>query len=159
MSSRNVRSSETRENIRDEESRPQTQLTPPALLDAPPPRDGMVQRWVATSIQGKDTPDNVYKRMREGWVARPADTVKGQLFPTINHGQWEGCIGIEGMLICEMPKEKHQQMKAYHQSKSVAQNESLAGDLNALEQRTGQKIFQERKSSASGGRQVSDMSD
>ena len=117
MSNRNVRSSETRENIRDEESRPQTQWTPPALLDAPPPRDGMVQRWVATSIQGKDTPDNVYKRMREGWVARP------------------------------------------HQSKSVEQNESLAGDLNALEQRTGQKIFQERKSSASGGRQVSVMSD
>ena len=50
-------------------------------------------------------------------------------------------------------------MKAYHQSKSVEQNESLAGDLNALEQRTGQKIFQERKSSASGDRQVSVMSD
>ena len=55
--------------------------------------------------------------------------------------------------------EKHKQMKQYHQNKSVEQNESLAGDLNALEQRTGQKIFQERKSSASGGRQVSVMSD
>ena len=44
---------------------------------------------------GKDTPDNVYKRMREGWEPRKAETVKGQLFPTINHGQWAGCIGIE----------------------------------------------------------------
>ena len=93
---------------------------PPALLDAPEPRPGFVQRWVATSIQGKDTPDNVYKRMREGWEARPANTVKNQLFPTINHGQWEGCIGIEGMLLCEMPKEKHRQMKEYYGTKSRA---------------------------------------
>ena len=159
MSERNVRAEESRENIRDVESRPQASWTPPALLDAPEPRDGFVQRWVATSIQGKDTPDNVYKRMREGWEARPANTVKNQLFPTINHGQWEGCIGIEGMLLCEMPTEKHKAMKAYHHNKSLEQNESLAGDLNALEQRTGQRIFQERKSSVSGGRKVSVMDD
>lgn len=64
---RNVRSNDLRVSIRDEESRPQTSWQPPALLDAPDARPGMVQRWVATSIQGKDTPDNVYKRMREGW--------------------------------------------------------------------------------------------
>jgi hypothetical protein len=159
MSERNVRAEESRENIRDVESRPQASWTPPALLDAPETRAGYVQRWVATSIQGKDTPDNVYKRMREGWEARPANTVKNQLFPTINHGQWEGCIGIEGMLLCEMPSEKHKAMKAYHHNKSLEQNESLAGDLNALEQKTGQRIFQERKSSVSGGRKVSVMDD
>ena len=97
--------------------------------------------------------------MREGWEARPASTVKNQLFPTINHGQWEGCIGIEGMLLCEMPVEKHRSMKEYHHNKSLEQNESLAGDLNALEQKTGQRIYQERKSSVSGGRQVSVMDD
>ena len=159
MTERNVRANESRDNVRDVESRPQTTWTPPALLDAPEPRTGMVQRWVATSIQGKDTPDNVYKRMREGWEARPASTVKNQLFPTINHGQWEGCIGIEGMLLCEMPVEKHRSMKDYHHNKSLEQNESLAGDLNALEQKTGQRIYQERKSSVSGGRQVAVMDD
>jgi len=156
---RNVRAQEARENVRDEESRPQTSWTPPALLDAPEPRPGFVQRWVATSIQGKDTPDNVYKRMREGWEARPANTVKNQLFPTINHGQWEGCIGIEGMLLCEMPQEKHRQMKKYYGSKSLEQNQSLSGDLDALGQKTGQQIYQERKSSVSGGRQLSAMED
>ena len=100
---RNVRDENLRMSIRDEESRPQTTWTPPALLDAPEARPGMVQRWVATTIQGKDTPDNVYKRMREGWEPRKASTVKDQKFPTINHGQWAGCIGIEGMLLCEMP--------------------------------------------------------
>jgi hypothetical protein len=108
---------------------------------------------------GEDTPDNVFKRMREGWEARPASSIKSKMFPTINHGQWEGCIGIEGMLLCEMPEEKHKQMKAYYQNRNTEQNESLAGDLDALGQRAGQRIFQERKSSVSGGRQVSVMED
>ena len=96
---RNVRAEETRSSMRDEEARRETAWKPPALLDAPEARPGYVQRWVATSIQGKDTPDNVYKRMREGWEPRKAETVTSKLFPTINHGQWEGCTGIEGMLL------------------------------------------------------------
>ena len=156
---RNVRAEQTRTSVRDEESRPQTNWTPPALLDAPEPRPGYVQRWVATSIQGKDTPDNVYKRMREGWEPRPMSTVKSKLFPTINHGEWVGCIGIEGMLLCEMPKEQHQQMKAYYNEKSDQQNEALTGELDSLGRRTGQPIFQDRKSTSSRGRQVSAMED
>jgi len=50
-------------------------------------------------------------------------------------------------------------MKAYYSNRNVEQNESLAGDLDALGQRTGQRIYQERKSSVSGGRQVSAMED
>ena len=110
---RNVRASETRTSVREEQVRSEATWKPPSLLDSPEPRPGMTQRWIATSIQGKDTPDNVYKRMREGWNPRPADTVKDKLFPTINHGQWAGSIGIEGMLLCEMPIETHRQMKDF----------------------------------------------
>ena len=63
------------------------------------------------------------------------------------------------MLLCEMPKEKHRQMKEYYGSKSLEQNQSLSGDLDALGQKTGQRIYQERKSSVSGGRQLSAMED
>ena len=150
---RNVRDENLRMSIRDEESRPQTTWTPPALLDAPDARPGFIQRWVATTIQGKDTPDNVYKRMREGWEPRKASTVKDQKFPTINHGQWAGCIGIEGMLLCEMPQEKHQAMKDYYRGKSRDQNEALTGELDSLGRKTGTQFFQERKSSSSRGRE------
>ena len=156
---RNVRASETRTSTRDEQSRPDTAWKPPSLLDAPEPRPGYTQRWIATSIQGKETPDNVYKRMREGWEPRKADTVKEKLFPTINHGQWAGSIGIEGMLLCEMPVEKHRQMKDYYHNRSVEANESIAGDLEALGRKTGQPIYQDRKSSMSRGRDVSVMDD
>ena len=157
--SRNVRASETRDSVRDEQARQETAWKPPALLDAPEARPGFVQRWVATSIQGKDTPDNVYKRMREGWEPRKAETVTSKLFPTINHGQWEGCTGIEGMLLCEMPEDRHRSMKEYYSNKNGEQNESVAGDLDALGRRNGLPIHQERKSETSRGRNLSAMSD
>ena len=156
---RNVRANETRTSTRNEQSRPDTTWKPPSLLDAPEARPGYTQRWIATSIQGKDTPDNVYKRMREGWEPRKADTVKDKLFPTINHGQWAGSIGIEGMLLCEMPVEKHRQMKDYYHSRSLEANESIAGDLDALGRKTGQPIYQERKSTSSRGRDLAAMDD
>ena len=156
---RNVRADEARNSVRDEDSRPMTAWKPPALLDSPEARPGYVQRWVATSIQGKDTPDNVYKRMREGWEPRKAETVKSKLFPTINHGQWQGCTGIEGMLLCEMPKERHLAMKQYYLNKNGEQNESVAGDLDALGRRHGQPIHQDRRSETSRGRNLSAMSD
>jgi hypothetical protein len=157
---RNVRASETRNSVREEAPRPDTAWQPPALLDAPEARPGYVQRWIATSIQGKETPDNVYKRMREGWQPRPADTVKDdKLFPTINHGQWAGSIGIEGMLLCEMPVEKRQSQKDYYQNRNNEQNESVIGELDAIGRNNGQPIFQERKSSASRGRPMSAMDD
>ena len=156
---RNVRASETRTSVREEQVRSEATWKPPSLLDSPEPRPGMTQRWIATSIQGKDTPDNVYKRMREGWNPRPADTVKDKLFPTINHGQWAGSIGIEGMLLCEMPIETHKQMKAYYNNRNSEQNESISGDLDALGRKTGQSIYQTRESSSSRGRDYSAMED
>ena len=157
MSNKNGRG-DLRISTRDEEVRPQTSWTPPALLDAPQARPGFRQRWVATTILGKETPDNVYKRMREGWEPRKSDTVKEQNFPTINHGQWVGCIGIEGMVLCEMPEEKHNAMKAYYEEKSHQQNDALSGELDSLGRRSGQTIYQDRKSSSSRGR-VSAMED
>ena len=157
MSNKNGRG-DLRTSTRDEEIRPQTSWTPPALLDAPQARPGFRQRWVATTILGKETPDNVYKRMREGWEPRKSDTVKEQNFPTINHGQWVGCIGIEGMVLCEMPEEKHNAMKAYYEEKSHQQNDALSGELDSLGRRSGQTIYQDRKSSSSRGR-VSAMED
>jgi len=156
---RNVRANEARNSVRDEESRPMTAWKPPSLLDAPEARPGYVQRWVATSIQGKESPDNVYKRMREGWEPRPADTVKSKLYPTINHGQWAGSIGIEGMLLCEMPEEIARQKQDYYSGKNQEQNESISGDLDALGRHSGQPIYQERKSETSRGRSLSAASD
>ncbi|WP_273073261.1 hypothetical protein [Marinobacter sp.] len=154
---RNVRANEIRDSIR--QQKPAVSWKPPSLLDAPECRPGYVQRWITTSIQGKETPDNVYKRMREGWNPRSADSVKDKRYPTINHGEWKGCIGIEGMLLCEMPEETHRSMKAYYNQRNSEQNEAVATDLDALGRKTGQPIYQTRESTSSRGRDLSIMDD
>ena len=156
---RNVRAQESRSELRAGDARPDTAWKPPSLLDAPDPRPGMVQRWIATSIQGRETPDNVYKRMRAGWNPRPADSVKDQRFPTINHGQWAGSIGVEGMILCEMPEEKFKAMKDYYRGRAEEQNESIPGELDAMARTGGIPIHQDRKSTSSSGRDVSVMAD
>ena len=97
--------------------------------------------------------------MRAGWNPRPADSVKDKRYPTINHGQWAGSIGVEGMLLCEMPEETHKQMKDYYHGKTQEQNESIPGELDALQRNSGLPIFQERRSTTSQGRDVSVMDD
>ena len=156
---RNVRAQESRSELRAGDARPDTAWKPPSLLDAPDPRPGMVQRWIATSIQGRETPDNVYKRMRAGWNPRSADTVKDQRFPTINHGQWAGSIGVEGMILCEMPEEKFKAMKDYYRGRAEEQNESIPGELDAMARTGGIPIQQDRRSSSSSGRDISVMAD
>ena len=159
VENRNIRANQTRVSVRETETRPDTAWKPPSLLDAPEPRPGYTQRWIATSIQGKETPDNVYKRMREGWSPRKADTVKDQLYPTINHGQWAGSIGVEGMILCEMPEEKFKAMKEYYQGKNLDQNEAIPGELDAMARTGGISIQQDRNSTSSRGRDVSVMND
>ena len=97
--------------------------------------------------------------MRAGWNPRPADSVKDKRFPTINHGQWAGSIGVEGMLLCEMPEETFKQMKDYYHGRNQEQNESIPGELDALQRNNGLPIFQERRSTTSQGRDVSVMDD
>ena len=156
---RNARAQETQSNSREQNARDNTSWKPPSLLDAPPARPGMVQRWIATSILGKETPDNVYKRKRAGWEPRPSDTVGTFAVPTLNHGQWAGCIGVEGMILCEMPEEKFKAMKEYYQGKNLDQNEAIPGELDAMARTGGISIQQDRKSTSSRGRDVSVMND
>ena len=148
---RNVRAKEARSETREKEARVKTSWQPASLLDAPPPRPGMVQRWVGTSILGKETPDNVYKRQREGWIPRPADTVGDFPIPTINHGQWQGLIGVEGMVLCEMPEDTHAEMKAYYAGKSQELDQSVSSELRATERAGGLAIHEDRKSTVSRG--------
>ena len=68
---------------REEQSTRENQWRPTDLLEAPQPREGYVQRWIATSVLGQETPTNVARRMREGWKPRDPKTVKEQNFPTM----------------------------------------------------------------------------
>jgi len=122
---------------------------PSNLLEAPEPRPGMAQRWVATMVLGQETPTNVAKRLREGWVPRDPKTVKEiQHFPTIEHGRFAGHIGIEGMVLCEMPTNMVKQRNEYYAQMTENLMTSVEQDMNRAET-PGQPIQRTFKSTVS----------
>ena len=118
-----------------EQSTRVSQWRPSNLLEAPEPRPGFKQRWIATMVLGQEQPTNVAKRMREGWQPRDLKTVKNaQNFPTIEHGKFAGFIGIEGMVLCEMPEEMVNQRNEYYAQMTENLMRSVELDMHRVEQ-------------------------
>jgi hypothetical protein len=107
---------------------------PSNLLEAPEARPGFKQRWIATMVLGQDQPTNVAKRLREGWQPRDPKTVKdAQHFPTIEHGKFAGHIGIEGMVLCEMPEELVNERNEYYARMTENLMRSVEQDIHRAE--------------------------
>ena len=128
-----------------------SQWRPSNLLEAPEPRPGYKQRWIATMVLGQETPTNVAKRLREGWQPRDPKTVKNvQHFPTIEHGKFAGHIGIEGMLLCEMPEEMVNERNMYYARMTENLMRSVEQDIHKVEQ-PGNPIQKSFKTSVTRG--------
>ena len=128
-----------------------SQWRPSNLLEAPEPRPGYKQRWIATMVLGQETPTNVAKRLREGWQPRDPKTVKNaEHFPTIEHGKFAGYIGIEGMLLCEMPEEMVNERNMYYARMTENLMRSVEQDIHKVEQ-PGNPISKSFKSEVTRG--------
>ena len=100
-------------------------------------------------VLGQETPTNVAKRLREGWQPRDIKSVKdGQHFPTIEHGKFAGHIGIEGMVLCEMPEAMVNQRNNYYAQMTNNLMQSVEQDMNRAET-PGQPIQRSFKSRVS----------
>jgi len=118
-------------------------------LAAPPARPGFTQRWIRVATQGVDDPSNAMRKFREGLKPRPLDTLpKDFPLPSISHGQWAGCIGIEGSILCEMPLVLAEKRKAYYQNKTQGVEEAIESDLQK-ESNAKMPITQQRSSKSS----------
>ena len=107
---------------------------PPGLLDAPDPRPGFVQRWVAVTIGGEHHALNVNRRMAEKWRPRDPSTVPGGFqAPTISHGNFVGCIGVEGMVLMERPRMVHDAHAQRVRTETEKQMAAVKGELHREE--------------------------
>ena len=108
---------------------------------------------------GKDDPQNVANRMREGWQPRKADTVKGFDVPTINHGQFDGYIGVEGMILCEAPKEMVDKRNEYYRNKARTQELAVDAAVKKVADSGGIPIEIEKNSTVDHGRKQPPLMD
>lgn len=123
MDNRTPRTQETREKA----TRKRTWQQPSAL-PTPEPRDGLVFRWVRTTLAGDADNRNVSMRFREGWTPVQASEFPELKVISDRGSQFPDNIEIGGLLLCSIPAEivedRSEQMaeKARQQMDSVDRN-------------------------------------
>jgi hypothetical protein len=81
----------------------------PTSLEAPPPRTGYGQRWIADWTSPNATKEeklNWYRKQKQGWAMRDPETVPPSLrnlYPSVKLQDGAAAIAIAGMVLCEMP--------------------------------------------------------
>lgn len=105
----------------------------PAQLYAPDPRDGYTQRWIRIRLGTREDVNNSSRKFREGWLPRSPDTVsKGDLPPTTSHPRLGNVIGVEDLILCEMPVRKARQRNAYYRQRIDRMVEAIENDINKV---------------------------
>lgn len=107
------------------------------LLDTKhiPARPGFVQRWVRTKLKGADDPNNVMKKLNQGYRPRMADTVpQGTYAPTINSRQFGDIIGMDGIVLMERPEKLHEKHAAHNRAMAGRQMEAVNGILTQAQE-------------------------
>ena len=117
----------------------------PSELDAPEPRDGYTQRWIRVRLGNEDDARNSMRKFREGWLPRQLDTVpEGYAPPTFSHSRLGNVIGVEDLILCEMPVRKAMQRNAHYRAKRDRMIEGIENDLRNVA-RGGPRIAQSSK--------------
>ena len=128
-----IKTTESDRTPRSAESRDKTSRRkpwqPPSLLDAPPPPQGYVYRWIRESMIGQNDPANMSKRIREGWEPVRAEDHPDFEAPSIEDGKHAGVIGVGGLILAKIPKETVDERRAYYQNVADQQIQAVDNDL------------------------------
>lgn len=128
---------------------------PPSSLDAPPPPEGFVHRWIRASVMGYDDKKNLSSRVREGFELVRADEYPDFEAPTIQDGRHAGVIGVGGLVLARFPAETREERNAYYGKRTQDQLKAVDNDL-MREQHPSMPISNERKTAVTfGGRRDS----
>ena len=101
-------------------------------LDAPPARDGYVNRFIRIRLGTVRDTARLSNALREGWKPVKASSVDRRSLPTINIDQWGDVIGVEDLILCEMREEVHAQRKKFFADKQRRQNQAIERQLKGV---------------------------
>ena len=124
--------------------------TPPSSLDAPPPPEGYVHRWIRESVMGYDDNKNLSARLREGFELVRADEYPDFAAPTIQDGKHAGVIGVGGRILARFPIESKTERDRFYREKTADQMDAVDNDL-MREQHSSMPIHNDRQSRVTFG--------
>lgn len=125
----------------------------PNLLDAPPPRAGMTNRWVRFRAENAEDAEHFEAMLDEGWRAvKRASVRRVHELTSTTHGKYGGYYVKRGLILMELPTELAVQRKRYYHKQLADQNRGVDKSLFKLN-RTGGSVMPmlhaERRSSHS----------
>lgn len=122
---RTARAELTREKV----ARPKA-WRPPSTLDAPPPPEGFVHRWIRYETNGFDDRKNMSARLREGYeLVRAEEYPDRDDLPSLQDGKHAGVIAVGGLVLARIPKELVDQRNAYYRKMAGDQIIAVDNDL------------------------------
>ncbi len=101
-------------------------------LDAPPARKGYVNRFIRIRLGTVRDTARLRNAIREGWRPIKASTLSDRSLPTINLDQYGDIIGVEDLILCEMPVKVHAQRKKHFKDKQRRQNRAIERQLKGV---------------------------
>lgn len=103
---------------------------PPSTLDAPPPPEGFVHRWIRFETNGFDDRKNMSARLREGYeLVRADEYPERDDLPSIQDGKHAGVIAVGGLVLARIPKELVEQRSAYYRRMTTDQITAVDNDM------------------------------
>lgn len=82
------------------------------VLPAPPESDeDVVYRWIRVNIGSDDDHQNVANSLNRGYEPVREGEIPNFHAPSIKHGAFTGVIGVQGMILCKVPRAYAEQRK------------------------------------------------
>jgi len=101
-------------------------------LDAPPAREGYVNRFIRIRLGTVRDTARLRNALREGWSPVKASSVTDRSLPTTTLDQFGEVIGVEDLILCEMPERMHKQRKKFYRDKQRRQNRAIERQLKGV---------------------------
>lgn len=99
-------------------------------LDAPPPRDGYVNRFIRVRLGTVRDTARLRNAMREGWRPVKADSVDDSTLPNIHLETFGDVIGVEDLILCEMPEQVFKKRQEFYRKKAKRQRAAITRQLD-----------------------------
>ena len=122
----------------------------PETLPSPNPEPGYAFRWIRVATQGQTDATNVSSKFREGWEPVKASDHPEITVVTIENEKFKDNVVIAGLILCKAPEELIAERKAYYESQTEGQMQSVDNNL-MRENDPRMPLFHERKTKVTFG--------
>ncbi|HSV90908.1 MAG TPA: hypothetical protein VLH80_07395 [Nitrospiraceae bacterium] len=129
----------------DRDSEVPTSWRLPSLLDAPPPRPGMCNRWVRLKAGSEEDVEHFEAMLEEGWRPVKRSRVRrAHELTASTHGKYDQYYVKRGLILMEMPEKLQIQRDRYFKQQQKDMNRGVDRNLFKINHRVMPLLQPER---------------